>query len=281
MEVTNLFDHLQEIQKEIDKADLLALLLDYDGTLVPFKDRPEEAVATPNLQKVLRTLARSPKCWIAVVSGRRLESLKQVLGVDGLCLAGLHGLQIEFPDGRNFVWKPARKVTPTLRDIRQRAIHELGGEDGLYIEDKGFTLALHYRLLPREKVQDITQRFIDIVESRGGGREPLEIIRGSEVIEIRPKGWDKGKAVSKILKRLDGKVLPMYFGDDLTDEDAFRRLKNGVTVFVSEDADKSTAAAYSLRDHREVYRFLCWLLEECVGTNEFGSSRLGSGKKEG
>lgn len=267
------------MQREIEEADILALFLDYDGTLVPFKDRPEEAVATSNLRKVLRALARSPKCWVAVVSGRHLKSLKKVLGVNGLCLAGLHGLQIEFPDGHNFVWGPTRQVIPTLRDIGQRVIHELGGEDGLYIEDKELTLALHYRLLPRERVQDITQRFIDIVEGYDDG-ETLEVIRGSKVLEVRPKGWDKGKALSKILKRLDGKVLPMYFGDDVTDEDAFRRLKNGVTVLVSEGPDKSTAAAYSLRDHREVYRFLCWLLEECVGTNRLRNPRLGSGKKE-
>ncbi|MFQ6086278.1 MAG: trehalose-phosphatase [Candidatus Bathyarchaeia archaeon] len=268
----DLFDHLHELQRKIKEADLLALLLDYDGTLVPFQDNPEEAVATNDLRRVLRALSRSPRCKVAIVSSRHLQSLKRALDVDGLTLAGLLGIQMESPDGNKFVWEPARELKPVLDKIKQKTVQELEGEEGVHIEDKEYILALHYRL-PRESVETATQRFIDVKESLDVG-DGLEIIRAipgyhpwkpspAEVLEIRPRGWNKGDAVREILSRLKDKgTLPLYFGDDETDEDAFSYLKDlGVTVRVSGDLNKATAANYSLRDHREVYRFLCWILK--------------------
>ncbi|MFQ5712088.1 MAG: trehalose-phosphatase [Candidatus Geothermarchaeales archaeon] len=249
------------MQKKIEGSDLLALFLDYDGTLVPFKDRPGDAVATDDLREVLRALVRDPKCTVAIISGRPVGELKKMLSVEGLSLAGLHGLQISFSDGGSFVWERARETKASIDEIKRRVIRELGDEGGLYIEDKELTLALHHRLVPRERVERVRENIIDIAKDYVG--DELEVMHGVEVLEVRPRGWHKGKAVEKFFNRFlpkDKKILPLYLGDDLTDEDAFLYLKDrGVTILVSSDLSRPTAAGFYLRDVQEVLKFLRWI----------------------
>ncbi|MDH5770285.1 MAG: trehalose-phosphatase [Candidatus Bathyarchaeota archaeon] len=250
------------MRREIEEADVLALFLDYDGTLVPFKDRPKEAVATEDVREILRALVRDPKCTVAIISGRTVKDLEKMLSVKGLSLAGLHGLEIRFSDGRSFTWEKSKEAEAAIKEIKQKTIRELGYERGLYIEDKRLTLALHYRLLPREKVKRVTERFIEIAEDHLS-KNDLEIMRGVEVLEVRPRGWHKGKALGEFFKRFlptDRKILPLYVGDDLTDEDAFLYLKGwGITVRVLRDPNKPTAAKYRLLDTSEVLEFLSWI----------------------
>lgn len=250
------------MRQEIEKADILALFLDYDGTLVPFKDRPEEAVATDNICEVLRALVRDPKCTVAIVSGRTVEDLDRMLSVEGLSLAGLHGLEIRFSDGSGFIWEKSKEAEAAIKEIKRKTIRELGCERGLYIEDKRLTLALHYRLLPREKVKGVTERFVEIAEDYLS-KNDLEIMRGVEVLEVRPRGWHKGKALGEFFKRFlsgDRNILPLYVGDDLTDEDAFLYLKGwGITARVLRDPYERTAAKYCLQDTSEVLEFLSWI----------------------
>jgi len=250
------------VRREIEEADVLALFLDYDGTLVPFKDRPKEAVATEDVREILRALVRDPKCTVAIISGRTVKDLEKMLSVKGLSLAGLHGLEIRFSDGRSFTWEKSKEAEAAIKEIKQKTIRELGYERGLYIEDKRLTLALHYRLLPREKVKRVTERFIEIAEDHLS-KNDLEIMRGVEVLEVRPRGWHKGKALGEFFKRFlptDRKILPLYVGDDLTDEDAFLYLKGwGITVRVLRDPNKPTAAKYRLLDTSEVLEFLSWI----------------------
>jgi trehalose-phosphatase len=253
------------VRREIEEADILALFLDYDGTLVPFKDKPEEAVATDDVYEALRALVLDPKCTVAIISGRAVKDLEKMLSVKGLSLAGLHGLEIRFSDGRNFIWEKSKETETAIKEIKRKTIRELGCEGGLHIEDKRLTLALHYRLLPREKVQEVTKRFIEITEEHLS-KNDLEIMRGVKVLEVRPRGWHKGKALGEFFKRFlpgDKKILPLYVGDDLTDEDAFLYLKGwGITVCVLRDPYKPTAAKYHLIDTSEVLEFLSWI--HCV-----------------
>jgi trehalose-phosphatase len=253
------------VRREIEEADILALFLDYDGTLVPFKDKPEEAVATDDVYEALRALVLDPKCTVAIISGRAVKDLEKMLSVKGVSLAGLHGLEIRFSDGRNFIWEKSKETETAIKEIKRKTIRELGCEGGLHIEDKRLTLALHYRLLPREKVQEVTKRFIEITEEHLS-KNDLEIMRGVKVLEVRPRGWHKGKALGEFFKRFlpgDKKILPLYVGDDLTDEDAFLYLKGwGITVCVLRDPYKPTAAKYHLIDTSEVLEFLSWI--HCV-----------------
>lgn len=257
-----LFDHTQEIFESIEQADETVLFLDYDGTLVSFKDKPTEVITPAKVRTVLKKLIQIPTFTVFIVSGRTLHEIKNLLDIEGLSFAALHGLQIELSDGKSFSWKTAERAKPFLEKIKEKALYEFKNEKGIYIEDKEFTLAFHYRLLPEKKIKEATEKFIKTVE-KIDKENMLEIIRGSKVVEARPKGWHKGKATEHILNNIGyTNIFPVYIGDDTTDEDAFRYIGNhGLTIFVSNNSKKSSSAQYWLKNPDDVLLFLESLLE--------------------
>jgi len=257
----HLLDSVNEIKETITKFDQVALFLDYDGTLVSFKDRPEYATPPKTLIELLRKLVDSPKFVVSIVSGRPIADLKKMLPIKGLSFLGLHGLEIEFL-GKTFVWEKAKDLKPIIGKIKEKLADRFSGEKGFLIEDKVLTLTLHYRMVKKERAEGAKRDFLQIVGQENNGE--LEIIDGAKVLEVRPKGWHKGKAVQLVLKDL-GNVLPFYIGDDTTDEDAFRAIANGVTVRVS-NAGEKTHAKFYLKNTNEVITFLNWLLEVSYDT---------------
>lgn len=258
-----LFDRKHEIVEAIENADQVLLFLDYDGTLVSFKDKPNDVTTTKSVKNVLRKLIKNPKFSIFMITGRELNDIKNLLDAEGASFAALHGLQMEISDGKKFVWPNAEKSRLFLEEIKEDVFSEFKGEKGIYIEDKELTLAFHYRLLPKEKIKDAAKRFREIVKKRDD-KNMLEVIKGAELLEVRPKGWNKGKATEFLLKKFakNKNSIPIYIGDDTTDEDAFDFLKNhGMTIFVSNDSGKSTSAQYWVKNPDEVLIFLKSLLD--------------------
>ena len=253
-----LFDSNLKIFETIDKTDEVLLFLDYDGTLVYFKDQPHEVDTSHEVKTVLKRLIQNPKFTVFIVSGRPLHEIKNLIDIEGISFAALHGLHIECSDGRKFSWKPSEDARFFLEKIKENAFSEFNEEKGICIEDKEFTLAFHYRMLPTKKTKYATERFMKIVK-RIDEKNVLEIIKGAKVIEVRPKGWNKGKAIEFFLRNIDEceHAIPIYIGDDTTDEDAFVYLKNrGLTIFVSNDSKRSTSAQYWLKNPDEVLVFL-------------------------
>ncbi|MFQ6136664.1 MAG: trehalose-phosphatase [Candidatus Hydrothermarchaeales archaeon] len=260
----HIFDYLDEIQGEMEKRDLVALFIDYDGTLVHFKDRPDEALPSDEIKNTLASLVRNSKFEVVIISGRKMEDLKDMLSIDGLSLSGLHGMQILFSNGESFTWNGWTKSKSLLGSIWDKMVHDFKNIDGIYLENKKMSLAFHYRLLPRGMVRDVCREFEDMVkENDRKGR--LEVIHGAEVLEVRPMGWDKGRAVDIFLKHISAKekdILPLYIGDDATDEDAFIQLKGeGITVIVSGDREVSTSAQFRIKNPDEVIELLRWFLK--------------------
>lgn len=257
-----LFDYCSEIFRSLNKADTVALFLDYDGTLVSFKDTPTSVVTPANVVTVLNNLIQHPKFMVFIVSGRPLQELKILLPLTGLSFVALHGLQIELSTGNTFNWKSAENTLPLLKKLKKQAVYAFKKDDGVLIEDKKFTVAFHYRLLPSDKIEEAITRFMKIVKGIDN-HHLLDIIHGEKVVEVRPNGWHKGKALEVILRHNHrcNKSVPVYIGDDTTDEDAFRYIgDDGVTIVVLNDASKVTAASYWLQDPADVVRFLNFLL---------------------
>lgn len=253
-----LFDHSQEIFGTIEKADGKILFLDYDGTLVFLKDKPDDIITPNKVKIVLEKLIRDPEFNIFIITGRTLHEIKNLLDIKGLSFAALHGLEVCLANGKKFCWKPSENEQSILKKIKEKVFYEFKEEKGIYIEDKGVTLAFHYRMLPRERVKYTTGRFVDIVKRTDEGNV-LEIIKGAELIEIRSRGWNKGKATEFLLNNINGRkyAIPIYIGDDTTDEDAFACLKNrGLTIFVSNGSEKPTSAQYWLKNPDDVLVFL-------------------------
>jgi trehalose-phosphatase len=232
----------------------LALFLDYDGTLSPIVERPEDAVLDPKTREVLQRLAR--RYPVAIVSGRDLEDVRARVGIEGLSYAGCHGFEIAGPRG-NRVHGAAAAAAPQLAAAADQVAHEVKGLPGVQLERKRFTLAVHYR---RARESDV--RAVHEAVERAQARHPaLRVTSGKKVFELQPDvDWDKGRAVLWLIETLKLEdALPVYIGDDVTDEDAFRALAHrGVGIAVQE-APQPTAAQYTLRDPDEVRALLAGL----------------------
>jgi len=257
-----------KVAQQLRDARHILLLTDYDGTLTPIVERPELANLSEEARRLLRTLARHHRFTLGVISGRALADLKDKVGISGIIYAGNHGLEIEGP-GISFVNPMAEELRPILRIMHYVLSRALGTIKGVLVENKGLSLSIHYRLAEKRRAREIE----GIVKQVVGGAEATgqaKITSGKKVYEVRPAvTWDKGKAIKLLMKKY-GKggrksgLLPMYLGDDLTDEDGFRVIEAygiGISVFVGEQNQQSTAR-YFLKSPAEVATFMGTLLEQ-------------------
>jgi len=255
-----LWSRWPEIQKQIRSRKNLLLLLDYDGTLTPIAPTPRQARLSPQTKLVLRRLSRKPNVTIAVISGRALADLKRIVGLRNLAYAGNHGLELWWQDKRRIVRIPRalKKAVSEVTRILSRVRRDF---DGVVMENKGLSLSFHYRLVKAKGLTRVKKEFWNRVMPfvRSG---TIRVVKGKRVFEVRPNvPWAKGHAALWFMKELASpSCLPIYIGDDQTDEDAFRMLKRGTTIRVGEHY--KSKAKYYVRRVREVIRFLEWLEDE-------------------
>jgi len=249
-----------EVETRCRDAAKLWLGLDYDGTLVPIAARPEDARPTPALLSLLVQLARLPFVKVVVVSGRPLADLCALLSVPGITYVGTHGLEIRTATGETRSLMPAGAFTMVMARLRREIETTIAGHPGVLLEDKRSMLALHYRLASEEDGELAVAQFLITVQAYQRRGVALEVLHGKKVVEVRPVGVNKGKAVQSLLERGDHTILPLYVGDDVTDEDAFQALNGrGLTILVA-DPPRRTAAQYYLRHPEEVSYFLSRVL---------------------
>jgi len=269
-----------EIRERVRTAGALALFLDYDGTLTPIVRHPSQARLSAGTRRLLRRFSVEEKIWVAVVSGRALEDVRRMTGVNRICYVGNHGLELEGPK-LLYVNPTAKKCRPVLRRIARRLKEAVSSIPGAWIEDKGFTLTLHFRKAAPAGKKLARGVFHGVVRPYREKKQ-VRITAGKEVFEVRPPvRWTKGTAVSWLLARRaalsPGPVLPVYIGDDLTDEDAFRALgTRGISVAVGA-GNPLTRAQYRVRSSSEAVRFLRRLLREWKLRAERGADRAGRG----
>ena len=235
------------------------VFLDYDGTLTPIVERPELAVLAPRIREIVRALAQ--RCTVAVVSGRDRPDVEKLVGVAGLVFAGSHGFDIASPDGGSIQNEIGADFGDLIRKVTARAQEQLASIEGSLVEPKRSSVALHYRLVAEGEVPRVKA----VVDAILADHADLRVTPGKKVWEIQPRiDWNKGKAVLWLLEALDvdqPDVVPFYFGDDATDEDAFQALKGrGIGVYVGHPDDvealRETVADYALRTPDEVGAFL-------------------------
>jgi trehalose 6-phosphate phosphatase len=240
--------------------DRCLLLLDYDGTLTPIVEHPDAARLSPAMQQVLALLSQRARFQVGIVSGRSLADLYTHVDGRGLFLAGNHGLEIEGP-GIRYLHPEVQRLRPKLDTLTQALRHDLEAIPGAWVEDKGLTLTVHVRQVPATHVSQVEERLLAHAgPAMGAGL--LTLRTGKAVLEIRPcVPWDKGAAVRWIATQVyrempQGRVLPMYIGDDDTDEDAFRVLHvDGIGIVVGGTRRRS-AAHYYVDAVEAVQRFL-------------------------
>ena len=241
-----------------------AVFLDYDGVLSPIVARPEDAVMSESMRTVVHDLAtRVPVC---VVTGRDRGVAQQLMGVDDLAVAGSHGFDIWTPTRGSLSDAYVARYTDLVAEVTERLRDEARGIPGAHVESKRASVAVHYRLVDpadRDRIAATVRSVLDDYAGR------LKLTPGKMVYELGPNvDWNKGKAVLYLIDvlGLDGDdVVPIYLGDDITDEYAFRALRDrGIGILVGdpddpEVANRTTAAHYALASVDDVERFLATL----------------------
>ncbi|MGW2661835.1 trehalose-phosphatase [Nocardia tengchongensis] len=230
-----------------------SVLLDFDGTLSAIVPDPGAATLVDGGAAALARLAS--RCPVAIVSGRELADLRDRVGVEGLWYAGCHGFELLAPDGTTYVHDAAPGAELALTEAAAELERSLRDIPGILVEHKRFAVAVHYRRVAPERVAAVTAAVHAQAHDRG-----LRVTGGRKVVELRPDmDWDKGTALHWILGHLTAPTLPIYFGDDLTDEDAFDAVAaEGISVVVrhDENGDRRTAARFALPGPDGVRAFL-------------------------
>jgi len=249
-----LFAQFSKIEDLLHNKFIL-LFLDYDGTLTPIAETPRKAFIPSSTKELLQKLAKIPQCKIGIISGRSLKDLKNIVGVEGIVYVGNHGLEIEGPKIK-FESQVSLQLRSVMRDIAVGIQKRLSSIKGVLVENKGLSLSIHYRLVAKEDLTMLKKAVFEVAHHYTL-HDKISVNSGKKVYEIRPSvKWDKGKAALWLLARQqfitgENNVLPVYIGDDKTDEDAFKALnKKGLTIFVGKP--KGSSAKYYLKNPREV-----------------------------
>ncbi|MBI3333151.1 MAG: trehalose-phosphatase [Candidatus Omnitrophica bacterium] len=276
------------VKREVSQAGGLLLFLDYDGTLAPLADHPSQVHLPMKTKRILELLASQPGIRVALISGRRLTDLKKKVDLPGLCYIGNHGLELQ-GDRLRHVNPAARACRPILGEIARRLRRALQPIRGAWVENKGLTLTVHYRSASAADAVLVKNGFYEALQPFLVKRQ-VRVTTGKRIFEVRPPvRWNKGTMVHWLMARHRvtsnaKEILPIYIGDDETDEEAFEALLgHGITVVVGSYTLLSRAR-YRLESLAEVQRLLqrllaIWKRKEGKEDEKTSRKNLGAGRR--
>ncbi|KAM3281849.1 putative trehalose-phosphate phosphatase H isoform X1 [Capsicum chacoense] len=253
------------------KGKKIVMFLDYDGTLSPIVDDPDQAFMSDAMRGTVKNLARYFPT--AIVSGRCRDKVYNFVQLAELYYAGSHGMDIEGPSkgskyykkgAQTVLFQPANEFLPMINKVYKELLDKTKSAEGVIVENNKFCVSVHFRCVDDKKWGELAQEVWSVLKEY----PKLILSQGRKVLEIRPIiKWDKGKAIEFLLQSLGyakcDDVFPIYIGDDRTDEDAFKVLSKrgqGLGILVSK-VPKDTHASYSLQEPCEVMKFLQRLVE--------------------
>ena len=246
-----LFACWSEVVPRLAAHRMIALFLDFDGTLVTIQPHPDAVHMDAGARRTLAVLARSPRFRVWVVSARRQADVSSRISVPGIRYLGLYG------------WERApihARPPGPVAHVKTFLTGSLPAHPNIWIEDKEHTIAVHYRSAP-ETVR--AAAFERVQRAVAPWRPALRIAPGKAVWEILPTTFgNKGAAVRRELAAVPSQALPVYLGDDLSDEDAFAALPHGVSIRVG--PRRNTRARYHLEGVGQVHGFLEKLRREIL-----------------
>lgn len=246
----NALEHFDAILRRVRTAGAI-VMLDFDGTLAPLVPIPDDARPSASTLAALRSCAERYR--VAIISGRALSDIESRVGVDGIWYAGSHGLEWRIDDEVALRETPP-DVAAALEEARSALQEIMRSYSGTIAEDKVHCFAVNYRALNAADAASFSEAANAAVAPYVAGGS-LRVMDGMRTFEIVPAiDWDKGRCALHMLEHLrksEGtEPIPLYIGDSITDEDAFRTLKGGITIKVGRD--ESSAAAYYVEDRDDV-----------------------------
>ncbi|XP_037927128.1 alpha,alpha-trehalose-phosphate synthase [UDP-forming]-like [Hermetia illucens] len=281
MQPVSIDDFDDYLLKYIGYNHKLALLMDYDGTLAPIAPHPDLAILSPETKNVLFKLSNHSDVYVAIISGRSVDNVKKMVGIEGITYAGNHGLEILHPNDSKFVHPMPNEYEEKVR-LLLKALQDSVCRDGAWVENKGPLLTFHYRETPNELRPAMIEKARTLIEKYG--------FRATEAhcaLEARPPvQWNKGRASIYILRTAFGvdwseRIKIIYAGDDLTDEDALVSLKGMARTFRITNSDfVKTAADHRLPSTDSVLTLLKWVERHFMGRKARANSLTFRNRKE-
>lgn len=246
---------IQNILAGFNKANRRCILLDYDGTLAPYQKMPSLATPSNELMQLLNELTVHPSNEVVIISGRDADTLEKWLGKLPLNMIAEHGACIKI---KNEEWKESMPINTDwkeqVRPIMQLFVDRCAGS---FIEEKRTTLAWHYRNTNQElgftRSRELRNSLLQLTANT-----PLQVIDGNKVLEVRMIGADKGAASTNVLATLEPDFI-LAIGDDATDEDMFKALKD--KAYTIKIGRANTSAQYTILSQKEVFPFLRRFIE--------------------
>ncbi|MEW6184859.1 MAG: trehalose-phosphatase, partial [Thermodesulfobacteriota bacterium] len=242
-----LFNRLAELEPQL-KDQPLTLFLDYDGTLTPIMDSPDLAVLSPETRALLLRLKDLTK--LVIISGRSLAELRAMVDIPDLLYVGNHGAEICDGEAVSITHNPTsdQKLLPEFIMALRQSLTPI---PGMLVEEKGITASIHFRQVPLNHLGTFFDLFWKTAETY---KDHFRITKGKKVLEIRPlTAWNKGDAVEMILRTSDPGSFSIYVGDDTTDEDAYKVLREkGLSISVGRNPNSD----YHLYRQTEIHLFL-------------------------
>ncbi|CAH0546123.1 unnamed protein product [Brassicogethes aeneus] len=253
-----------QIEKVLDEyisnGKKLALLLDYDGTLTPLVAHPDLAVIPNETKEILNRISKYDGLFLAVISGRGLSKVKELVGINGIHYAGNHGFEILSPDGSLYIHQIHEELQKKLREMVDE-LSKNASDNGAWVEDKTYSITYHYRAVPDQMKKEYQEKALKIMNKSG-----FRINQAHMAIEAKPPiNWNKGTASVMILEKHFSKnwmneTKVIFIGDDTTDEDAMEALKgNSCTFRISQDENVSTHSTHVLKSLDCVLDILKWI----------------------
>lgn len=255
-------------------AASLRLFLDYDGTLSEFAPTPDHVEPNADLVDLLHRLALAAPIRTAIISGRRLSHVQKLAPVPGILLAGTYGIELQTPGGRRIDRLEFDTVRPALETIKPRWAELIAGGEGFFLEDKGWSLALHARFADPHETEEVlaaARRFAtEIIQAHDPNL--FRLLGGHKFLEIGPRLAHKGRTIEYLLDRPPGHPAAhlaewpdarlLYLGDDDKDEEAFEviQARGGTAIVVSREP-RQTRADYRLESPADARRWLGALLQ--------------------
>jgi len=251
-----------EVHEAYRRASRRLLILDYDGTLVPFAKQPWQAAPPSVVLRLLTVLASEPHNCVALTSGRTAEDLDRWFGaIGGMWLMAEHGAELKPPHQSS--WEPLRSqissdwkstVMPILEHFVDRT-------PGSFVEEKKYALVWHYRIAEPEFGDWLAKELVSMLEAMLAETE-LRAFRGEKIVEVKPAWANKGEAFERLLTASSQPDFLFAAGDDRTDEDLFERMQSEAwTVHVGPG---STRAAFVVPDFESLRRVLEMFAEPAI-----------------
>jgi trehalose 6-phosphate phosphatase len=242
----HIFDKWSEVAGRVGRARAVRLFLDFDGTLVAIRRTPEGVIFSPRMRQVLHRISSHRQVTAVIVSGRRRGVLRRFVRLPRVQYWGLYGWE------RGPVRRLPRATVWELSHVRARLVAGLRDLEGVRVEDKRMSFSIHTRGASRRERRHAHELLVRTL----GPCSHLHVLAASQVWEVLPKEIPgKGAAIREAVQRWRSPFLPIYIGDDTTDEPAFEQLDRGITVKVGR-ANRHTCARYWLASPVEVRGFI-------------------------